>query len=63
MQKPKYSLIAVLGLFVVYFAQGSFFKRYPWLAKWSKHAKIGLIIVITALLFKIIYKVLKIAYK
>ena len=63
MQKPKYSLIAVLGLFVVYFAQGSFYKRYAWLAKWSKHAKIGLIILITALLFKIIYKVLKIARK
>jgi hypothetical protein len=56
-------LIAVLGLFVVYFGQGSFFKRYAWLAKWSKHAKIGMIILITVMLFKIIFKVLKIAHK
>jgi hypothetical protein len=62
-QKPKYSLIAVLGLFAVYFGQGIFFKRYAWLAKWSKHAKIGMIILITVMLFKIIFKVLKIAHK
>jgi hypothetical protein len=61
--KPKYSLIAVLGLFVLYFGQARFFKRYAWLAKWSKQAKIGMIIVITAMLFKIIFKVLKIARK
>jgi len=53
----------VLGLFVVYFGQERFFKRYAWLSKWSKHAKIGMIILITALLLKIIYKVIKIARK
>ena len=58
-----YSLIAVLGLFVIYFGQNRFLNRNAWLAKWSKHAKIGLIILITAMLFKIIYKVLKIASK
>ena len=53
----------MLGLFVIYFGQDRFLNRYAWLAKWSKHAKIGLIILITAMLFKIIYKVLKIASK